>query len=87
MSFTVVRESQEAKRLIRSILLSEVYLPIGMDTPEPEANSRIASFITDDVIGTREETSDGYITFTEEDVVIGFRRFLEKAAEGLPESE
>ena len=58
------------EKFVESILLSEIYPKIGIDTPEN--HEEIVKFISDDV----KETADKE-NYHSGDVSIGFRRFLE----------
>ncbi len=54
--------------------LQRTFIQIGMDRPE---NFReILDFITEDVMETSAAESEGF--FSEGDIIIGFRRFIER---------
>lgn len=70
---------------VGSILLAEVYLTLGIDTPTN--NDRIVAFVANDVAESTEKDESGIVTFSHEDVMIGFRRFLEHGADNLEETK
>jgi hypothetical protein len=73
--------NSSAMRDMVGSMLTQLYMGIGIDTPE--GNDAIIRFVTEDVGDTAEEMGDGYVRFNEDDVRIGLRRLLEKAATDL----
>lgn len=67
------------KDMINSYLV-EFYSKLGIDIPRN--NDRIIAFITKDILASTDVEN-----FTNEDVRIAFRRFLEQAAESLEETK
>lgn len=84
MSYTTVKNSVAMRDLVVSAL-AQLYMDMGIDTPE--GNDAIIRFVSEDVSDTANDLGDGYVGFSQEDVRIGLRRLLEKAATDLPEAE
>jgi hypothetical protein len=68
-------EQEQDDRKIIDLTLCQMYEQLGIDVPGNHGD--VVDFVYDDVINTRDLTEE----YTDEDVRIGFRRFIESVSE------
>lgn len=68
-------EQEQDNRKFIDLTLCQMYEQLGIDVPGNHGD--VVDFVYDDVINTRDLTEE----YTDEDVRIGFRRFIESVSE------